>query len=256
MPELERLMLHKLAELDAMVRRAVDTHDWTGVYPVAHQFCNTDLSAFYFDIRKDALYCDVKLDEDGRQLRQSETRRACRTVLDILHRCLTTWLAPVLPFTADEAWRARFGEAACVHLERFVTVPDDWYDKEIAEKWGVIQDKRNKALLRLEKLRMCGTIKSSLQASAVLYLDREDQSLLRPKEWEDVLIVSHVSFEPDLPAPINDDGSVDSEWIAGSRILVEIAPGAKCARCWKVLPEVGETPAHPGLCRRCCDYVE
>ena len=102
MPELERWVLHRLTELDAQLRAAVESYDWTGVYPALHDFCADDLSAFYFDIRKDALYCDRP---------DSLRRRAARTVLDHLHRCLTTWLAPVLCFTAEEAWCARFGEA-------------------------------------------------------------------------------------------------------------------------------------------------
>ena len=106
MPELERWVLHRLTELDARIRAATESYDWTGVYPELHDFCATDLSAFYFDVRKDALYCDRP---------DSLRRRAARTVLDHLHRCLTTWLAPVLCFTAEEAWGARFGErTACI----------------------------------------------------------------------------------------------------------------------------------------------
>ena len=101
MPELERWVLHRLTELDARIRAAVASYDWTGVYPELHNFCAIDLSAFYFDIRKDALYCDRP---------DSLRRRAARTVLDHLHRCLRTWLAPVLCFTAEEAWGARFGD--------------------------------------------------------------------------------------------------------------------------------------------------
>ena len=110
MPELERWVLHRLTELDARIRAAVASYDWTGVYPELHNFCAADLSAFYFDIRKDAIYCDRP---------DSLRRRAARTVLDHLHRCLTTWLAPVLCFTAEEAWGARFGEADSVHLQLF-----------------------------------------------------------------------------------------------------------------------------------------
>ena len=99
LPELERWVLHRLAELDAMLRRAVTTHDWSGVYAAIHTFCSADLSAFYFDVRKDSLYCDRP---------DHPTRRAARTVLDHLHRCLSTWLAPVLVFTAEEAWGGSF----------------------------------------------------------------------------------------------------------------------------------------------------
>src|SRR5208283_3781140 len=117
MPELERFILHRLWELDRQIREAVETHDWTGVYPAIHAFCATDLSAFYFDIRKDTLYCDRP---------DSLRRRAARTVLNHVHRCLVTWLAPVLVFTAEEAWIARFGEAASVHLQEFPEIPARW----------------------------------------------------------------------------------------------------------------------------------
>ncbi|MCU4158678.1 isoleucine--tRNA ligase [Acidiphilium sp. AL] len=251
MPELERLMLHRLAELDAMVKRAVDTHDWTGVYPAIHQFCNTDLSAFYFDIRKDALYCDVALDAEGRMLRQSDTRRACRTVLDSLHRCLTTWLAPVLPFTADEAWRARFGEDACVHLESFPDVPVEWRDDGLDAGWAEMRAVRKLATMQLEESRRNGDIASSLQAKLTVTLAIDAPDALQSVDWAELCITSAAETLISSDAA----GAGDS---APLRAVprVEIAPGTKCARCWKVLPEVGENHAHPTLCRRCCDYVE
>ncbi|OYV29326.1 MAG: isoleucine--tRNA ligase, partial [Acidocella sp. 20-61-6] len=122
-PELEKLMLHRLWELNALVQKSIASHDWTGVYPAIHHFCSTDLSAFYFDIRKDSLYCD-RVD--------SKKRRACRTVLDILHRCLTAWLAPALPFTAEESWVTRFGNDASVHLTLFPEIPATWQDEALA----------------------------------------------------------------------------------------------------------------------------
>ncbi|OYV34316.1 MAG: isoleucine--tRNA ligase, partial [Acidocella sp. 20-61-6] len=122
-PELETLMLHRLWELNALVQKSIASHDWTGVYPAIHHFCSTDLSAFYFDIRKDSLYCDRA---------DSKKRRACRTVLDILHRCLTAWLAPALPFTAEESWVTRFGNDASVHLTLFPEIPATWQDEALA----------------------------------------------------------------------------------------------------------------------------
>ena len=160
MPELERWVLHRLAELDAQIRAAVETHDWTGVYPALHSFCATDLSAFYFDIRKDALYCDRP---------DSLRRRAARTVLDHLHRCLTTWLAPVLVFTAEEAWVARFGEtgqrasAGLSPTSRRAGATRGWRrsGREIREIRRVITG-------ALEAARADGTIGASLQAAPVL----------------------------------------------------------------------------------------
>ncbi len=134
-----------MSELDARIRQAVATHDWAGVYPEIHNFCASDLSAFYFDIRKDALYCDRA---------DSPRRRAARTVLDVLHRCLCNWLAPVLAFTAEEAWLARFpDEDGSVHLLDFVFVPEGWRDEALAEKWARVRELRGVVTAELEKAR-------------------------------------------------------------------------------------------------------
>ncbi|MGH6913564.1 MAG: isoleucine--tRNA ligase, partial [Geminicoccales bacterium] len=120
MPELERWVLHRLAELDLLVRECNEAFDFPRLYGALHNFCATDLSAFYFDVRKDALYCDRP---------DALRRRAARTVLDRLFSCLTAWLAPVLVFTAEEAWLTRFpSEGDSVHLRRFPEVPSVWHD--------------------------------------------------------------------------------------------------------------------------------
>ncbi len=232
MPELERWVLHRLTELDALVRSAVASHDWTGVYPAIHTFCAADLSAFYFDIRKDSLYCDRP---------DSARRRAARTVLDHLHRCLTTWLAPVLTFTAEDAWTARFGERDSVHLQLFPTLPAGWRDADLAVRWERIREIRRVATTVLEAIRQAGGIGSSLQAKMALALIADDGQLLSPAAWAEVLIVSDVTIAPHT---------------GGSLAEAALAEGEKCARCWRVLPEVGENPRHPTLCRRCVDAVE
>ena len=231
MPELERWVLHRLWELNDQLRGAVESHDWTGIYPAIHTFCSSDLSAFYFDIRKDALYCDRP---------DSVRRRAARTVLDHLHRSLCTWLAPVLVFTAEEAWTARFGEDHSVHLVDFADVPDRWRDDELGEKWARIRARRGEATTALETMRRDGKIGASLLATVSLALPEGEEGLLDSAEWAEVLIVS--------------GASVSRADTAG--VVTGIAPGEKCQRCWKVLPEVGHDHAHPGLCRRCADAVE
>ncbi len=229
LPELERFVLHRLTELDALIRGAVASHDWTGVYPALHHFCAADLSAFYFDVRKDAIYCDRP---------DSRRRRAARTVLDLLHRCLTTWLAPVLVFTAEEAWTARFGAESSVHLQDFQSVGADWRDDALAAKWERVRALRREATTLLEADRKEGRIGASLQASVTLGLAEEDLPLLDPAGWAEVLIVSQVALAP------------------GAAIATGVAEGDKCARCWRVLPEVGNQPGHPALCARCADAVE
>ncbi|GAA5265866.1 isoleucyl-tRNA synthetase [Acidiphilium sp. MT5] len=234
LPELERYILHKLATLDAMIRTAVETHDWTGVYPAIHQFCNNDLSAFYFDIRKDALYCDVMLNAAGQQTKQSQTRSACRTVLDITLRCLCTWLAPVLPFTADEAWRAHFGPDRSVHLEQFPDGLAVELNPALDQRWSQIRDTRSAITVKIEQMRAQKTIGSSLQAVALI--PNDVSAWLDAASWAELCITSSATLGQNA---------------AGAAI----ATGAKCARCWRVLPDVGTQPDHPTLCRRCCEYV-
>jgi len=135
MPELERFILHRLAELDAMVRRASTDYEFHALFTALHNFCAVDLSAFYFDVRKDSLYCDAP---------QSARRRAVRTVMDRVFDCLVRWLAPLLCFTAEEAWLARHGagDDTSVHLELYADVPAGWRDDALGEKWAAIRELR------------------------------------------------------------------------------------------------------------------
>jgi isoleucyl-tRNA synthetase len=230
LPELERWVLHRLTELDAKLRAAQRNHDWTGVYPEIHAFCAADLSAFYFDIRKDSLYCDAK---------DSLRRRAARTVIDQLHRCLTAWLAPVLVFTAEEAWLARFpSEDDSIHLRDWPVLPEGWKDEALAAKWAALRDARGVATAELEVARRNGLIGASLQAR--VGLEGDAFAALPAETWEEVLIASQVAVAPGAEA----------------KATVTLAPGQKCDRCWRVLPEVGQSHAHPTLCRRCEAVVE
>lgn len=237
MPELEKWVLHRLTELDARIRGAADPDSaerfaWTGVYPEIHNFCATDLSAFYFDIRKDALYCDRP---------DSLRRRAARTVLDILHGCLCKWLAPVLAFTAEEAWLARFpDEEGSVHLLDFPFVPEGWKNDELAAKWARVRELRGVVTAELERARAAGTIGSSLQAAPSLGVPVADMNLLPAEAWAEICITSGFAVAR-AEAP---------------EATFAAAPGAKCARCWRVLPEVGVSAKHPALCLRCEDAVE
>jgi isoleucyl-tRNA synthetase len=232
MPELERWVLHRLTEIDSKVRASVESYDWTGVYPDLHNFCAVDLSAFYFDIRKDAIYCDRP---------DSLRRRSARTVLDHLHRYLCTWLAPVLCFTAEEAWCARFGDETSVHLEAFQTPPGDWHDDALATKWDTVRAIRRRITVPIEESRKTNAIGSSLQAAVELPLNAEHEHLLDEAAWAEIAIVSSVRIVPDTDEPLS---------------KVTPASGDKCVRCWRVLPEVGSNASHPGLCLRCADAVE
>jgi isoleucyl-tRNA synthetase len=239
MPELERWVLHRLTELDARIRRATADYDWNGVYPEIHAFCATDLSAFYFDIRKDSLYCDA---------RDSLRRRAARTVLDALHRCLTAWLAPVMPFTAEEAWLARFpGEDDSVHLRDFPALPAEWRDVALAARWERVREIRRVVTGALEKARAAGTIGASLQAAPSLHLPADALGLLPAETWAELCITSGLTLSA-APAPAE---AFTMEGLDGIATVFAAAGGTKCDRCWRVLEEVGRSAAHPALCRRC-----
>ncbi len=243
MPELERWVLHRLSELDTRVRAATDGYTWTGVFAELHQFCATDLSAFYFDVRKDALYCDRP---------DSLRRRAARTVLDHLFHCLTAWLAPVLVFTAEEAWLARYpSEDGSVHLRLFPEVPAAWRDEALAAKWARIREIRRGVTGAIEKERAEGRIGASLQAAPALHLPEADAPHLTAEGWAEVAITSGLTLSTE-PAPA---GAFSLDGLPGIAVVPAKAPGLKCERCWKVLPEVGTHDDHPGLCDRCADAV-
>lgn len=247
LPELEQWVLHRLSELDKVIRKAVRTHEWVGVYPTLHYFCTNDLSAFYFDIRKDALYCD-----DVRNPR----RRAVRTVLDILHRCLCAWLAPVLCFTAEEAWVTRFGEENSIHLEIFPDLPKEWFSLSLDKRWVQLRAIRRVITTEIENARREGVIKSSLQAEVELSFSEEEAAIFGQYDWSELVIVSHVDIvvAPGTASVYTEDQRQQGNMHDIPRIRV--ASGQKCARCWKVLDEVGQDTKHPELCLRCIDVVD
>jgi isoleucyl-tRNA synthetase len=166
MPELERLMLHRLYELDVLVRKAYADFDYKRIFAALSSFMTSDLSAFYFDIRKDTLYCDPF---------SSAKRKACLTVLDHLFRCTVTWLAPMLCFTAEESWLSRYGEAAkSVHLESFPEVPAAWRDDKLTEKWRKIRAVRRVVTGALEIERAQKRIGSSLEAHPIVHVSNAE----------------------------------------------------------------------------------
>ncbi|MCC7428768.1 MAG: isoleucine--tRNA ligase [Alphaproteobacteria bacterium] len=244
MPELERVILHRLSELDALVRGATDSFVWHGVFAELHNFCAVDLSAFYFDIRKDALYCDRP---------DSIRRRAARTVLDHLFHCLCTWFAPVLPFTAEEAWIARYpAEEESVHLHTYPAIPAEWRNPALAERWARVRELRRAVTTACERERAAGRIRANLEAAPVLHLPAEDAVLLAGVPMAEVCITSDITLST-APAP---GDAVALPDLAGVAVVPAKASGIKCERCWQVLPEVGGHAHHPGLCKRCVDAVE
>ncbi len=239
MPELERWVLHRLAELDATVREGYKSFDFQGVFQAVFNFATVDLSAFYFDIRKDALYCDPA---DG------QTRRAARTVLDILFHRLTTWLAPILVFTMEEVWLERFpGDDSSVHLVDMPETPASWRDEALAEKWAGIRAARRVVTAALEIQRRDKVIGASLEAAPVVHVrDAALAETLKSVDFADICITSAVSLTSD---PLPNEAFRLPE-IEGVGVVFETAEGEKCQRCWKILPDVGQH-SHAGVCGRC-----
>jgi isoleucyl-tRNA synthetase len=243
MPELERWVLHRLAELERLVREGNEAFDFPQAYSALHNFCATDLSAFYFDVRKDALYCDRP---------DSVRRRAARTVLDELFSCLTAWLAPVLVFTAEEAWLCRFPtEQGSVHLRRFPEVPADWLDPALGARWERVRRVRRVVTGALEIERREKRIGSSLEAAPKVFVSAADAAALGGLDLAELAIVSDLELILGEPPA----GAFALPEVPGAGVVPGLASGAKCARCWRVLAEVGERADAPDLCRRCGDAV-
>ncbi len=187
MPELERYMLTRLAELDGQVRAGYEAFDFKRIFHALFNFCVNDLSAFYFDIRKDALYCDPY---------SSVTRRAALTVLDAAFSALTAWLAPMLCFTMEEAWLNRFpDDKGSVHLRQFPAIPAEWRDEALAEKWRKVRAVRRVVTGALEIERKERRIGSSLEAAPKVYIaDRDLRDALQGIDLAEIAITSGVSL--------------------------------------------------------------
>jgi isoleucyl-tRNA synthetase len=216
MPELERYMLALLGQLDQRLRTAVEAYDFNDYTRALADFCNEDLSAFFFDIRKDSLYCDAATDPK---------RRAYRSVLDTMFHALVRWAAPVLVFTAEEVWGTRYPEGGSVHLLEWPDVPAV-ADDGLTERWTALRAQRALVTEAIEPLRRDKTIRSSLEAEITL-AGATDPALLA-----ELFIVSNVR---------------DGEALALTK-----TDNATCGRCWRLLPEVVEDG---DLCARCEDVV-
>jgi isoleucyl-tRNA synthetase len=238
MPELERLMLSELVRLDGLVRKAYDDFDYKRIFSTLFNFMTVDLSAFYFDIRKDALYCDPA---------SSTTRKAALTVIDLLFDTLVKWLAPMLPFTCEEAWMQHHGEAACVHLELFPDVPDAWRDAALEAKWKQIRQVRSVVTGALEIERREKRIGSSLEAAPKVFIaDAALHDLMQGVDLAEIAITSQAEL-------VSGEGPADAfrlAEVAGVAVVPGMAAGTKCARSWKILPDVGSDPDYPDISPR------
>jgi isoleucyl-tRNA synthetase len=238
MPELERLMLHRLAELDPQIRAAYADFDYKRIFSVLNAFMTVDLSAFYFDVRKDALYCDPY---------SSVTRKSCLTVLDHLFRATVSWLAPMLCFTAEEAWLARNPAAVSVHLEPFPDVPQSWRNDALAEKWRKLRNIRRVVTGALELERAAKRIGSSLEAAPIVYVaDTDLFAAAVDADVAELCITSAATLvEGEGPNSAFRLDDVPSVAVESRR-----AEGKKCARSWKISPAVGSDPQYPDVTPR------
>ncbi|MGX1319544.1 isoleucyl-tRNA synthetase [Bradyrhizobium sp. USDA 377] len=239
MPELERLMLHELAKRAAVIRAAYTVFDYKTVVATLSAFLNSELSAFYFDIRKDTLYCDPP---------SSTARRAALTTIDLLCESVLKWLAPILSFTAEEAWRMYRPKAEpSVHLTVFPDGMDAFLDDKLAAKWETIRNVRRVVTGALELERAAKNIGSSLEASPVIYIaDRNMLMTLFDTDLAEICITSNYEVrEGEAPA-----SAFRLDAVPGVAVVVEKAVGTKCARSWKISPTVGEDPEYPDVTPR------
>jgi isoleucyl-tRNA synthetase len=238
MPELERLMLHRLAELDPLIRQAYADFDYKRIFAALSAFMTSDLSAFYFDIRKDALYCDPY---------SSLTRKSCLTVLDHLFRATVCWLAPMLCFTAEEAWLARDPDAQSVHLEELPAVPQAWRDEALAEKWRKLRNVRRVVTGALELERAAKRIGSSLEAAPIIFIDDPDLfAAAVDVDLAELCITSAAT----LVQGEGPNSAFRLDEVRSVAVEPRRAEGRKCARSWKISESVGLDPQFPDVTRR------
>jgi isoleucyl-tRNA synthetase len=238
MPELEQLMLHRIAELDEVVRAGYDAFEFKRITRTLIDFMVVELSAFYFDIRKDSLYCDAP---------SSVKRRSAVKVVRHLFDHLVTWLAPMLPFTTEEAWLERNPGSASVHLEQFPAVPAEWKNEALAEKWRKVRQVRRVVTGALEIERAKKTIGSSLEAAPTVHVtDAELLAALDGVDLAEISITSGIAISA-TPAP---DRAFAIDEVKGVAVIPGLASGRKCARSWRFTDDVGSDPEFPDVSAR------
>ncbi|VAW46345.1 Isoleucyl-tRNA synthetase, partial [hydrothermal vent metagenome] len=239
MPELEQLILHRLFELDKEIKKSYKEYDYKKVTSLLSNFMNIELSAFYFDTRKDALYCDAP---------SSIKRRSALSVLNELFNHLSAWLAPILVFTMEEVWLERNpGEDSSVHLRTFPDVPADWQNDILNEKWQKIRKIRKVVTGALEIERKEKNIGSSLEAAPKVYISDTDLYVAQhDADMAEICITSDIEI-------IQNEGPLEAfrlEDVAGVSVVFERAKGTRCARSWRVLKEVGTDKNYPDISLR------
>ena len=243
MPPLERFILHRLYELDGQVRAAYEGYLFQDVIRPVTEFCQTELSALFFDIRRDALYCDRP---------DSLRRRAARTVMHAVFERLTAWLAPLIPFTMEEAWTTRYPDAGSNCLRVIPETPADWRNDAEAARWAKVQAVTLVVTGALEIERRDKRLGGPMEAAPVVHI--ADADLLAAFDGLDVADVFRTS-QATLVASEGPAGAFRLSEASGVAVEPKRAEGRKCARSWRILPEVGSDPRYPDLSLRDADAV-
>jgi len=241
MPELEQYILSKIYDLDLLLKNSIKELDFNKFYTELHNFCANELSAFYFDIRKDTVYCDRP---------DNPKRIACLYVMRQIFMCLVHWLAPVLSFTAEEAWKAYNPESESIHLNQFPNIPSEWSNAALENKWENIQSLRKTITEAIEIERAAKTVGSSLECEISVYIN--DLETLKMLEKADIAELSIVSKAKIINAQSPSNAAVNEE--LGIGIVVKKTSGVKCDRCWKISTEIAKHDTEYGtanLCDRC-----
>ena len=237
MPDLEKYILNKISLMNTELKTLVKKHDYHGVYVKLLNFCTLDLSAFYFDIRKDSLYCDD---------RNSLKRRSVSTCLHLLFDFLSKWFSPIISFTSEEAWQTRHQDNSSSILLQVITEKDFIYPYSNLENiFSELKRVRKSVTAALEIKRNEKLIGSSLQAKAIIYIPSDIQKILSTLDLAEMCIVSEIEIR-DISAKSSSAMNFEEEDIF---VDISLAEGDKCQRCWIILPEVKDNQDH--LCNRC-----
>ena len=237
-PELEKYILHRLWEVDQIIQKCVKDFNFHLMFTTLLNFCSNDLSAFYFDIRKDSIYCDSF---------DSKKRRSARTLLNLIFDHLVRWLAPSLSFTCEEAWKAK-GNTSSIHLEDFLKASQDFKNNDIANKWNIIKNIRKVITGAIEKKRAEKLIGSSLEANVIIYVKEDLKKKIEEINFDEIAITS--SFQ--LLDYKNKKDYFALEEIDDVAVTVEKTDGQKCERCWKYTDILQDKQ----ICQRCDEAIK
>jgi isoleucyl-tRNA synthetase len=236
LPELEKWALHRLTEIHQELMCCVDSYDINRYFMTLHTFCSGDLSSFFFDIRKDCLYCDHSGDLK---------RKAYRCVLHILYQYIIRWLAPIIVFTSEEAWLS-MNNASSVHLETFLTPDNAWINRELCDKISKVKEIRRTVTTALEISRKNKIIGSSLQADVTVFDPENVVPIRNELFWEEVAITSGFKIKNEAIPPEAFIGDIQN-----IGVVVSVAVGEKCERCWKISVSLNEDK----ICKRCQEVL-